>query len=100
MNDALSGERTIKCGVPQWSILGPLLFLIYINDLPRCLKHSTARMYADDTNITMTGTTIREKVTHANDDLNNISDWLKANKLSLRPKLSTCSLDQIKILTS
>jgi hypothetical protein len=42
-------------------------------------------MYADDTNITTTctGTSIREIVTHANDDLNNISDWLKANKLSL-----------------
>jgi retron-type reverse transcriptase len=83
VNDVLSGERTINCGVPQGSILGPLLFLIYINDLPQCLKHSTARMYADDTNITTTGTSIREIVTHANDDLNNISDWLKANKLSL-----------------
>jgi hypothetical protein len=39
-------------------------------------------MYADDTNIT-TGTSIREIVTHANNDLNNISNWLKANKLSL-----------------
>ncbi|CAB3991321.1 Hypothetical predicted protein [Paramuricea clavata] len=83
VNDVLSGERTINCGGPQGSILGPLLFLIYINDLPQCLKHSTARMYADDTNITTTRTSIREIVTHANDDLNNISDWLKANKLSL-----------------
>ena len=82
VNDVLSGERTINFGVPQGSILGPLLFLIYINDLSQCLKHSTARMYADDTNIT-TGTSIREIVTHCNDDLNNISDWLKANKLSL-----------------
>ena len=56
VNDVLSGERTINCAVPQGSILEPLLFLIYINDLPRCLKHSTARMYADDTNITTTGT--------------------------------------------
>jgi hypothetical protein len=47
----------------------------------QCLKHSTARIYADDTNITTTGTSIREIVTHANDDLNNISDWLKANNL-------------------
>ncbi|CAB4014466.1 Hypothetical predicted protein, partial [Paramuricea clavata] len=40
-------------------------------------------MYADDTNIATTGTSIRELVTHASDDLNNICDWLKANKLSL-----------------
>jgi retron-type reverse transcriptase len=66
VNDVLSGERTINCGVPQGSILGPLLLIIYINDLPQCLKHSTARMYADDTNITTTGTSIREIVTHAN----------------------------------
>jgi hypothetical protein len=46
-------------GVPQDSILGPL-FLIYINDLSNCLQHSTARMFADDTNITVSGKSIEE----------------------------------------
>ena len=47
------------------------------------MQYSTARMYADDTNITTTGSCIREIITFANKDLDNISEWLKANKLSL-----------------
>ena len=79
----MSGERTITCGVPQGSIIGPLLFLIYINDLINCLRHSKARMYADDTNITISGSSLKEITCLANKDLVNVAEWLKANKLSL-----------------
>lgn len=83
VNGHLSSPKIIKCGVPQGSILGPLLFLIYINDLPNCLKHSNARMFADDTNITTTSKSITKLIQFVNSDLNNISEWLLANKLSL-----------------
>ena len=52
VNNHLSSASPLNCGVPQGSIIGPLLFLIYINDLPNCLNVGTPRMYADDTNVT------------------------------------------------
>ena len=51
VNDHLSNSAPVTCGVPQGSTLGPILFLIYINDLPNCLNHATPRMFADDTSI-------------------------------------------------
>ena len=60
--------------VPQGSIIGPLLFLVYINDLPNCLNEGFPRMFADDTNISYNS---------MNSSLVNLNRWLKANKLSL-----------------
>ena len=55
VNGCLSDFTILKCGVPQGTILGPLLFQIYIHDLPYCLSFSVNRMYADDTHITYAG---------------------------------------------
>ena len=55
VNGFLSDFTTLQCGVPQGTILGPLLFLIYINDLPNCLLFSIPRMYGDDIQITYAG---------------------------------------------
>ena len=52
VNNHLSSASPLNCGVPQGSIIGPLLFLIYINDSPNCLSLGFPRMYADDTNVT------------------------------------------------
>ena len=55
-----SDRREVTCGTPQGSIHGPLLFIIYINDLPNCLKITTPRMFADDKNLTAVGETLGE----------------------------------------
>jgi hypothetical protein len=75
--------RTVSCGVPQGSDLGPILFLLYVNDLPNCLKSTTASMFADDTNLTASGSTSTELYNKLNNDLENIHQWLLANKLTL-----------------
>ena len=83
INGKLSTARDLRCGVPQGSILGPLLFLIYINDLPNCLPAAAPRMFADDTNITLSAKTLTDLQQALTRELSNLSCWLKANKLRL-----------------
>ena len=83
VNGHLSTTSPISCGVPQGSIIGPLLFLIYINDLPNCLDDGLLRMYADDTNISFSGPNLNDLQQRMNVQLNKLNCWLRANKLSL-----------------
>ena len=83
LGDLMSTERRVTCGIPQGSILGPLFFLVYINDLPECLNQATPRLFADDTNLTVAGESIQEIELNMNSDLACINEWLLANKLSL-----------------
>ena len=84
-NGFLSTQSQIICGIPQGSILGPLLFLIYINDLPNCLSSTTPCLYADDTQIFTSSYDALEITNSLNSDLENISDWLTVNKLQSHP---------------
>ena len=83
VNGYISGTNQITCGVPQGSILGPLLFLIYINDLPNCLSKATPKMYADDTSISLAASHITMLEAEMNDEIRKLNCWLIANKLSL-----------------
>ena len=68
-----SEELAMTSGVPQGSILGPLLFIVYINDLPRCVKHCSVNMYADDTVLYLAGPTVHNLIFYINQD----SEWLE-----------------------
>ena len=81
-----SSTKVIKCGDPQGSILGPLLFLLYINELPNVCKSTNPVLYADDTNLFINGTNLIDLQTTINSELAEISTWLKINELSLNVK--------------
>ena len=83
VNGHMSNSRSVSCGVPQGSNLGPLLFLIYINDLPNCLSTASPRMFADDTNVSLASSTLFELENVLNQELQNLNIWLRVNKLSL-----------------
>ena len=83
VNGVASNMGEINCGVPQGSCLGPLLFLICINDLPISLKNSEVTMYADDTSISYSSKNIDELNETLNSDLDSLKQWLEGNKLSL-----------------
>ena len=82
-NGYISTASQITYCVPKGSLIGPLLFLLYINDLPNSPNSGTARMYADDTSISFVAATNYDLEIMLKTDLANVNTWLKANKLSL-----------------
>ena len=82
-NGESSKLMDITCGVPQGSVLGPLLFLLYINDLPNISKVLHFYLFADDTNIYCEANTLQELQTIINRELKELRTWLIVNRLSL-----------------
>ena len=84
----VSQTRGIKCGVPQGSILGPLLFIISVNDICNVSPMLFKILYADDTCVLISGNHLNNLIDRLNTELISLNNWFKANKLSLNTKKS------------
>ena len=84
INGVSSETILMLLGVPQGSILGPLLILIYINDFHQSVIYSSARHFTDDANLILCNKSIKKIQKQLNIDLKLISKWLNANKISLK----------------
>ena len=92
INGCNSDYRTIKYGVPQGSVLGPLLFLIFINDLNTAVKHSETFCFADDTCLD----SVKQINKVVNKDLKFLVQWLNATKISLNVAKTEVVIFRIK----
>ena len=85
-NDVKSDVRLITTGVPQGSILGSLLFLLYINDICKSSTYLTFILYADDTNICFSSANVSDTCEIINRELKNVMQWFITNRLSVNLK--------------
>ena len=93
-NEHCSNYYSIKCGVPQVSILGPLLFLLYIDDLSNVSNILDIILFADDTNIFFSHRDQNYLVETIDSEMNKLTEWFKCNKLSLNTKKSSFMIFQ------
>lgn len=95
----ISKTLPVTRGVPQGSIVGPLLFSLYSNDLPNILVECKVRMYADDVQLytSCSNEMVDQCISSINQELHRISEWASANGLAINPKKSKCIVIQKRL---
>ena len=83
IGSVVSEEIEVNIGLPQGSVLAPILFNVYINDIGRVLRHSSIKLFADDALITISGSNIKDISEKLQMDLDNLFKWLCVNKLKI-----------------
>ena len=96
INNTTSSFLRIECGVPQGSILGPILFLTYINDLPRVSTKPNFLPHADDNNILYENSDTKTIIKTINMEMPKIIEWLKSNKLHINKNKTVAIPHQTK----
>ena len=76
-------KKDIVCGVPQGSVLGPFLFILYVNDITNTSDVLDFILFADDITILYSHSNVEKQINLINEGLNEVSNWFKANKLSV-----------------
>jgi hypothetical protein len=84
IGDSKSEYKHLSCGVPQGSILGPILFLIFFNDLPKSTLLKCL-LFCDDTTLLASGSNLEELIVFVNSELKKLSTWFRSNQMSLHP---------------
>ena len=89
LGNSLSDIKPISIGVPQGSVLGPILFLLYVNDLPQHIKNEQCNMFADDTIIYSSGQSISEIQSKLQMAIDSVIPWYESNRLAVNTEKSS-----------